>query len=89
MYDKSIFENEKIWHGFAYVYFILRTLALAELVDVFIFGRPLVTLFLLVFGVCYYVNLKLYKLLKKYAGRSRVLRILFWMPKFETPKSVV
>ena len=59
--------NEWFWNLIAYTYFVCKTLGLLLLIDVFIFRRPTIVLFALIFLCFYLLNLKLSKLyLKKY-----------------------
>ena len=55
------FDKEWFWNFIAYTYFICKTLGLLILVDIFIFKKPIATLFTFVYLFCYYFNLKLYK----------------------------
>src|SRR3989338_7094227 len=54
-------DKEWFWNFIAYTYFICKTLGLLILIDLFIFKKPIATLFIFVYLFCYYFNLKLYK----------------------------
>lgn len=56
-------DYEKFWSYFAYFYFAVHTLCLIELIDMILYEKPYITIFLVVFSICCYYNYKLYKLL--------------------------
>ncbi len=56
-------DTDNFWKNLAYFIFAVHTLCLIELIDVAFFGKPLITFFLITVGICYVINLKIYKLI--------------------------
>jgi hypothetical protein len=52
---------ESLMERVAYLYFACKTVGLVILVDLYVFKKPQITLFLIIVAGCYYVNLKLFK----------------------------
>ena len=68
------FDKEWFWNFIAYTYFICKTLGLLILVDIFIFKKPIATLFIFIYLFCYYFNLKLYKAYFKKRSKKIFMR---------------
>jgi hypothetical protein len=57
-------DSEKFWQIISYGYFISATVCLLLLAEFLILGRPYITIFLLIFILVTYFNLRLFKILK-------------------------
>lgn len=56
--------TDEFWKKFTYGYFILQTICLLAILDMLVFGKPFILLFLIIFGFSLYINVKLNKHLK-------------------------
>jgi hypothetical protein len=58
-------KTDSFWEILAWVFFIANTLCVVELIDVLLLKKPYITFFLVIFGVCYFLNRKIYKYISK------------------------
>lgn len=61
-------ENQ-LWRQFAWGFFIVNTVCAVFLIEFFVFGKPFISIFVLIFAVTLYLNRKL--LIK---GKGKTLR---------------
>lgn len=61
-------DNDVLWKVFAYGYFAVNTVCILVLIDLLVFGKPYITLFLLIFSLTIYVNFKIFQ---RHSSRSR------------------
>ncbi len=62
---------ESLMERVAYLYFACKTVGLVILVDLYVFKKPQITLFLVIVALCYYLNLKFFKWYQQSAERKR------------------
>ncbi len=59
-------EKKSLISRICYLCFAIHTICIVELIDVLMLKKPYVTIFVAVFGCCYYLNYKFYKILRNY-----------------------
>ncbi len=62
---------EQLMERVAYLYFACKTFGLVILIDLFVFKKPAITLFVLLVAGCYYGNLKLFTWLTRYSQKKK------------------
>ncbi len=57
--------TDQLWEHIAYIAFGVNTLCLIETVDLVMFHKPVMTLFLVIFAACAFMNWKIYEFVTK------------------------
>jgi len=53
--------EKRFWRQFAVSFFVVNTVCVIILIEVLVFGRPYIFLFLLIFSLTFFLNRKIFK----------------------------